>query len=51
VQFAWQLNGFDQQFLDTYERVDATAYDERGATPHQFAVHVTSWNRDDDPGV
>ena len=36
-----RLEGFDQRFLDVYERVDAMGYDERRATLRHFTVQVT----------
>lgn len=36
-----RLKGFDQWYLDVYERADAMGYDERRATMRQFRVHLT----------
>ena len=48
-QISRRLEGFDRQFLDAAERVDAMGYDERRATLRQFAVQVTLWKRNHEP--
>ena len=50
-QIARRLDGLDQRFLDTYERVDTMSYDERRAILRQFNVQITLWKRYHDPPV
>ena len=48
-QIAQSLNGFNQRFLDAYERVDSMSYEERRAILRQFNAQITLWQKSHDP--